>query len=59
MRVFNETQVGWELITSILYIINKVELSIYKFSTWDTKKCSNRLFQAQVNWFTNPWTLNI
>ena len=33
MRACNEKQVGKELITNVLYLINEMEFSIYKFLT--------------------------
>ena len=40
MKAFNEKQVGRTMIASVLYAINDIELSIYKFLASNMK--SNR-----------------
>ena len=43
-----EKLVGKKFNASVLYAIKEWELSIYKFSTLDTKKCSNKPFPIEL-----------
>ena len=54
MKAFYDKQASIKLIVDVFYIINEVKLSIYRFLTSNTKKCSNRLFPIDLI----PFTLN-
>ena len=45
IRALNEEQVGRQLITNVLLLINKVELSIYMFLASDTKNAKKKWSQ--------------
>ena len=47
-----EKQVVRELNAGVLLSINEWELSIYRFPTLDTKKCSNKSFLVEL-WSTD------
>ena len=59
MRLFDQEQVGRQLIASVLYIINEVELSIYRFLSLGAKKSKRQPQPVElgVDQFTSRWSI--
>ena len=60
MRALNEEQVGRQLIGSVIFLINEMELSIYRFLALDTKNAKkwSHLIKLLFDRLTNHWALN-
>lgn len=61
MRALNEGQVVGQLIADVLFFINKIELSIYKFLVSGTKNNKKRphLVEFRFDRLTSRWVLNV
>ena len=59
MRALKQEQVGRQINASVLYLINEMELSIYRFLTLEAKKIKKQpqLVDLEVDRFNSHWSI--
>ena len=58
-ELLRQEQVGKQINSSVLFIINEVELSIYRFQTSGAKKTKKQpqSIELGIDWFTSRWSI--